>query len=137
MTNPQIPPPPPIEAIDDTVTINLGNINRGAALEAFQHELAGLLANIGDRATPATAKRSITLRVDFVPHADRVRVDTTFAVSSKLAAPETSKDAFYIGRTDKGDPIALDSDPRQMALWATPKPLEGKTIEFGAGKESR
>jgi hypothetical protein len=138
MTNAQIPTPPvPGEPADETATINLGNINRGAALEAFQHELAALLVNIGDRATPATAKRSITLRVDFVPHEDRVRVDTTFACTSKLAATETTKDSLYIGRTDRGDPIALDSDPRQMALWPTPKPIEGKTIEFGAGKESR
>lgn len=135
MTNPQIPTPGVVPG-DETATINLGNINRGAVLEAFQHELAGVLANIGDLATPATAKRSITLRVDFTPHSDRVRVDTTFAVTAKLAATETTKDSLFIGKTDRGEPIALDSDPRQMALWATPKPLEGKTIEFGAGKTS-
>lgn len=103
-------------AIDETATINLGNINRGAAVDAFERELAAVLANIRDRATPATAKRSIVLRVDFVPHDDRVKIDTMFICTSKLAPMEASGDVFFIGRTDDGRLVALDADPRQMAI---------------------
>lgn len=115
----------------DLATINIGNINEGAAIEAFNLELLKVLENIHDLSTSPTATRSIQLRVDFKPHSDRVQVDTEFRCASKLAPIETHKSKIYVGRTEEGALVAFDGDPRQMPLWTAPKPKEVKPIEFG------
>jgi hypothetical protein len=116
----------------EPAAVNLGNISKGAVLEGFAHELALVLTNIADLRTPATAKRSITLKVDFVPQVDRVKVDTTFSCTTKLAGMESCAGQMFIAKQQGGGFVALDEDPRQMVLWPAPKPLEGNTIEFKA-----
>lgn len=123
------------ERIANPARINLANISKGAALEAFQHELALVLDNIADTAAPATAKRSITLKVDFTPQADRVKVDTTFSCVTKLAGVETRAGQMYIARQEGGGFVALDEDPRQMTLWPAPERAESNTIEFKKEKD--
>ena len=115
---------------NDPAPVNLGNISKGAALEAFAHELALVLDNIADLSTPATAKRSITLKVDFTPAPDRVKVDTNFTVQTKLAGVEASAGLLFIARRQGGGFVALDNDPRQMALWPASEPAESTAIEF-------
>jgi hypothetical protein len=70
---------------EELLTVNIGNINEGAAVDAFDLELRKVLENIADLSTVATATRSITLRVDFKPESDRCKVHTEFVVSTKLA----------------------------------------------------
>lgn len=111
-------------------SINLGNINGGAAIEAFNLEIAKICANIQDRSTKAKDKRSILLQVDFEPDSDRVKIKTTFSCKTKLAGIEKHTGEIFIGRTQAGGFVALTSDPRQMNLWSEPKPQLQEPIEF-------
>lgn len=118
------------ESKQNLAAINLGNINEGAAVDAFDLELRKILENIADLSTVATATRTITLKVDFKPESDRCRVHTEFGVSSKLAGIEKHKSKIFVARTDDGALVALDSDPRQMGLWEAPKKSAPPVIEF-------
>jgi hypothetical protein len=115
----------------DVATINIGNINEGAAIEAFDLELRKILENIGDLSTPACATRAVKLEVIFKPHSDRCQVETEFRCTSKLAAIEKHQSKIFVGRTEEGAVVAFDADPRQMPLWSAPKPKEVKPLEFG------
>jgi hypothetical protein len=117
-------------SMTEPAPINLTNVSRGAALEAFAHDLGLVLENIADLTTSATAKRSITLKVDFTPTPDRVKVDTSFSCTTKLAGMDARPGQMFIARRQGGGFVALDDDPRQMALWPAPAPLESNTIEF-------
>ena len=97
--------------------VNLGNIARGAALEAFQHEFALVLRNITDPSTPATAKRSITLKVEFEPESDRVKVATKFSCTSRLADSMERAGEIYIVPGESGGIVALNDNPQQPGLW--------------------
>lgn len=115
--------------------INIGNINDGAVIDAFDIELRKVLANIVDLNTPATLTRSLMLRIDFKPHADRCTIDTEFKCSSKLQPIETHTGKVFLGKAEDGAVVAFDKDPRQMPLWSAPKPKEVPVIDFGkAGK---
>ena len=117
----------------EPVTINLGNINEGAAVAAFELEIGRVLANIIDMSTVATATRSIVLKVDFKPESDRLKVHTEFSVTTKLASIEKHKSKIFIAKTEDGGLVALDSNPHQMPLWETPKRAEPAVIQFQSG----
>ena len=119
----------------EAVTINLGNINEGAALDAFEMALMKVLENIGDLSTIATAPRAITLRVDFKPHSDRIKVETEFSVKTTLAGIEKHKSQIFVGRSEEGQAVAFDADPRQMPLWKVPKAPESPVIQFSNGSK--
>jgi hypothetical protein len=114
----------------EPASINIGNINEGAAIDAFDLELRKVLENIADLSTVATATRSITLKVDFKPESDRCKVHTEFSISAKLAGIEKHVSKIYVAKSDDGALVALDADPRQMPLWATPKRAEPPVIQF-------
>lgn len=120
----------PEQNLTDAVTINIGNINDGAAIEAFDLELRKVLENIADLSTVATATRSITLRVDFKPESDRCKVHTELSVSCKLAGIEKHIAKMFVAKTDQGALVALDADPRQMPLWTTPEKAQPPVIQF-------
>lgn len=124
---------PPAE---EPVTVNLGNINDGVALDAFALELRKVMENIADLSTVATATRSITFRFDFKPESDRCKVHTEFSASTKLAGVEKHISKMFVARTDDNALIALDADPRQMPLWETPKKSQPPVIQFGEKKPS-
>lgn len=119
----------------EPVSINLGNINEGAALDAFEVEIRKVLENIADLATVATATRPITLKVEFKPESDRCRVHTEFSVATKLAGIEKHKSKIFVAKTDEGAFVALDADPRQAVLWETPKHPATPVIKFATAKE--
>lgn len=118
----------------ELATINIGNINEGAMIDGFEIELQKALANIADLNTPATATRAVTLQLILKPHSDRIVIETEFRCACKLAPIETHKSKVFLGRTEQGGLVAFDGDPRQMPLWAPPKPAEApKPIEFRQG----
>jgi hypothetical protein len=111
--------------------INIGNINDGAMIQGFEIEFRKALENIADLNTPATATRSVTLKLVLKPHSDRITIETEFKCSSQLAAIETHKSKCFMGKTADGSFVAFDADPRQMPLWTAPAPKEvAKPIEF-------
>lgn len=113
-----------MDPMKDLVPIDFATVNEGAMMEGFGIELQKALANIQDINTPATATRSVTLKLILKPHSDRVVVETEFKCSSQLADIETHKSKLYLGNTDAGSPIAFDADPRQMVMFTAPKPKE-------------
>lgn len=117
-------------AEQEAVPVNIGNINDGAMIEAFDLEFRKALENIADLNTPATAARAVTLQLVLKPHSDRVTIETEFKASSKLAAIETHKSKCFMGKSEHGGLVAFTSDPRQMPLWSPPKPKEKSVIRF-------
>lgn len=120
---------------DAPLTINIGNICEGAALEAFDASLAKIIANIMDQNTEAKAKREMRLVISFHPKDDRTQINCQFDCSEKLAGmiPATSK--LFIGKDAEGGLHALTEDPRQMHIFTPPKPKEVPApIEFSAAK---
>jgi len=116
---------------EELVPINIGNINEGAMVQGFDIELQKALDNIADLNTPATATREVNLKLVLKPHSDRVKIETEFKCSCKLAPIETHKSEIFLGRSEEGVALAFDTDPRQMSLWTAPKPKETpQPIEF-------
>jgi hypothetical protein len=123
------------QRLTDAATINIGNINEGAAIDAFDLELRKVLENIADLSTVATATRSITLKIDFKPESDRCKVHTEFSISTKVAGIEKHVSKLFVAKTDEGALVALDADPRQMPLWESPKRAQPPVIQFAKSGE--
>jgi hypothetical protein len=126
------------EEKEELIPINIGNINDGAVIDMFDRELQSALKNINDLSTPATATRSITIRLDLKPHSDRCVIETTVSCSTKLAGVEKHNSKVFMGRTEDNSVIAFASDPRQMAFWTAPKPREeAPVIQFRAESQQQ
>jgi hypothetical protein len=112
------------QGIEAPITINIGNICDGAAVDAFEKKLAECLANICDLNTPATASRTVVLKVKLKPREDRVQINAEFTCSTTLPSfvPKTSR--LFVGRDDEGNLYGLTEDPRQIKLFQPPKPRE-------------
>lgn len=109
---------------EELIPINIGNINDGAVFDMFEREMARVWDNICDLSTPATATRSLTIKVEFKPHSDRCVIETEVASGCKLATIEKHKSKVFLGQTEDKALIAFASDPRQMPLWSTSKRKE-------------
>lgn len=115
--------------------ININTINEGAVVEGFEIEFRKALENIADPNTVATATRIVRLELILKPHSDRVVIETELKFITKLAGIETHKSKVFLGRAEEGGLIAFDGDPRQMPLWAPPKPKVAEPIEFRTGTD--
>lgn len=119
-----------MSAQEEPVPVNIGNINEGAMIEAFDIEFRKALENIADLNTPATATRAVVLTLQLKPHSDRITIETEFKAVSKLAPIETHKAKCFMGKSEDGVLVAFTSDPRQMPLWSPPKPKESPVLKF-------
>ncbi len=106
--------------------VNLANLGGGAAIERFEHELAKVLANMKDVNTDPKKPRSITLKVSFIPHGDRIGMSPVIDCTSKLASvPPVAAGSMFILKNDSGDLQAYSHDLRQDELFeeeAEPEP---------------
>lgn len=116
--------------MSESIPVNIGNINDGAMIEAFDLELRRALENIADLNTPATAKRTVVLQLTLTPHSDRVTIETEFRASSKLAPVEVHRSKCFMGKAEDGAMVAFTADPRQMPLWQTPRPKQTPVVQF-------
>lgn len=82
--------------IQEPITINIGNICDGAAVEAFEMKLRECLENICDLNTPATASRTITLKVKLKPREDRVQITSEFSCDVSLPSFEPKVSRIFI-----------------------------------------
>lgn len=114
----------------EIIPINFATINDGALIEAFEIELAKVLANIADCNTPATSTRSLTLKLVLKPQSDRIVILSEVHCSSSLAPIEKHESKIYLGKSTEGGLVAFDGDPRQMSLWTSPKATKPEPIEF-------
>jgi hypothetical protein len=105
--------------MDITNPVNLENICGGAPSELFDHELQQLLANIADINTDADKRRSITLKFDFKPLADRTGASISFSVNSKLVPVSAVKSTIFLGRKD-GKLAAYSPEANQVSMFDRP-----------------
>lgn len=126
------------DQIEEPITINIGNLCKGAIIDAFEKELQKCLDNIYDLDTPATTIRTITLKVKLKPDEARIKIQSEFSCDSSLAQPFPVTDVFFVGKDgETGKLYGLTSDPRQRSIvFEAPKPKEApKPIEFKAAAQ--
>lgn len=99
----------------DVEELSLATMLNGAVIERVDDELAKVLLNVVDPATPATAQRTVTLKLTFKPEKDRSMGSVAIAVSSKLADVEKMGTRLFISMTRVG-PVATEYNPNQPAL---------------------
>ena len=96
--------------------VTFDTIAHGAAAEKFQAELMRVLANIADPNTPAIKKRTISIKLAFLPNKDRSEAIITVDSSSTLVASQTCDTHVFIGR-HKGALVAIEHNPNQLGLF--------------------
>ncbi len=96
-------------------TVSISNLGDGALAELFDRELARVLENISDVNTESTAKREITLKVNFQPDVDRETSQVSIVATAKLAGSVGVSTRVYIG-TRGGEKVAVEFDPKQLNL---------------------
>ena len=120
--------------------INLEKLAGGAFAEKLNEALMEVAENIQDPNTLATAKRSITVSLNFTPSKYRNMVKTTVAVKTKLAAAEEIETQMIMGRNMRTGQIEFaeydGQIPGQMSLSdydPTEKP-EPQVVETAASE---
>lgn len=99
----------------DVEELSLATLLSGAVVERVDDELAKVLLNVVDPATPATAQRTVTLKLTIKPEKDRSMGSVLVAVSSKLAGVESMDTRLFISMTKAG-PVATEYNLHQPAL---------------------
>lgn len=82
--------------------IDLNKVANGAMLEMVNIELQKVFDNIADVNTKETAKRSITIQLDFNPDKNRTIVGTDITVKSKLVGRASTSTNFLVGEDSNG-----------------------------------
>jgi hypothetical protein len=118
------------KAISEPITINIGNVCDGAAVDAFELKLRECLENICDLNTPASATRTVTLKVKLKPREDRIQVATEFTCEASLASFEPKVARMFIGRDEEGHLYGLAEDPRQLTFFTPPAKKEAEVVKF-------
>ena len=100
--------------------INLETLAGGAFTEKLNEALMQVAENIQNPNTDAAAKRGITVNIKFAPNKTRQAVNTTIAVTTKLAATEAIDTQMVMGvniRTGEIEIAEYDGQIRgQMSL---------------------
>lgn len=97
--------------------LTLASIAGGAARELFQDELRAVVTNILDPNTEPRAKRELTVTVTITPDPeDRTMGRVNVRVTSKLGKRRPAATLVFFG-LQEGEPVALESDPRQPKLF--------------------
>jgi hypothetical protein len=118
--------------ISEPITINIGNVCDGAAVDAFELKLRECLENICDLNTPATAARTVTLKVRLKPREDRCQIAAEFTCEASLASFEPKVARMFIGRDEEGHLYGLKEDPRQLTFFTPAKKPEAPVVQFKA-----
>jgi hypothetical protein len=93
--------------------VSLAEIRSGAVEELFQSALGKVLANIDDVNTSEKAKRSIVIKLEFTPKADRTATNIDVKVDVKLAGNKPVETYMSI-KKDGAD--FLGFEPEQDAI---------------------
>jgi len=97
-------------------SLKLSNLGNGGVEELFGIELQRVLKDVMNPNTNAEAKRSITLKVDFVPDENRDIGETIINLSSKLAGSSFSTRVAF-GRDKTGKVEARELFSGQQTLF--------------------
>lgn len=102
--------------------ISLQELAEGAAGERWAHEFERLLDNALDHNRDATAKRSITLKIEVHPNEKRNGGSMAVVVDSKLAPLSRVSEEIHFGRhAETGTPVAVTFDPGQHDMFRAPE----------------
>ena len=80
------------------IDINILQLAQGAVQEKLDREFEKVFENIQDRNVKATAKRTITLKIDLVPDDVRQVVKTNVTATSKLAPTDPVTTTILTGK---------------------------------------
>ncbi len=96
--------------------VSLVNINGGAAVEMFDHELEKVMANISDINTGMGA-RSVTLKVTIKP-SDEGRTVVGYAIEAKSTTCGVApvKGVAHVRLDSRGKSYAQERNPNQPSL---------------------
>src|SRR5699024_930297 len=70
---------------DKNIDLPLSELAQGAIQEKLDYELQKVFDNIHDRNTKATDKRTVTIKLDFIPDDNRQTVNVDSSFTTKLA----------------------------------------------------
>lgn len=93
----------------------LETLREGAAVERFNDAIKVVFENMTDFNTDAKVRRSITLKVEFVPNEDRTRFKQVITCVPKLAPAKPVEGYGYIIQ-DKDGTHGLEYNPDQPEL---------------------
>lgn len=82
--------------------IDLNKVANGALLEMVNLESQKVFDNIADVNTKETAKRGITIQLDFTPDKQRNVINVEITVKSKLAGRVGTSTNFLVGEDSNG-----------------------------------
>lgn len=86
---------------------------RGAFLERADYEMAKVIENILDPNTKASAKRKLTITMDFSPDDDRQNIMVGFQVKSTLAPTNPARTTLFIaGEDSTGEAQVVEMAPQ-------------------------
>lgn len=78
--------------------LTLAEIDNGGAEELFARELRQVMQNIDDPSTDPTAKRKITLEIEFTPNQNRDMGVVEISAKSKMAPARSTGSSFVLRR---------------------------------------
>ena len=86
---------------------------RGAFMERADYEMARVISNILDPNTKASAKRKLTLTMEFTPDEDRENIVVGFQAKSTLAPTNPARTTLYIaGEDSTGEAQIVEMAPQ-------------------------
>jgi hypothetical protein len=100
---------------EEREALTLESMHQGAAVEMWGHALERVLANIEDPNT-STKPRKISLISKFTPSEDRSLVEIQLEVKTELAGQDAVKFAADVTLDEKGRPVAINRQSRQLKL---------------------
>lgn len=90
----------------ETREISILDVNGGVVRELTDREFAVIAANILDPNTTPKAKRSLTIKLEFMPKENRASMGMKISVTSKLAAVKPFESDLVIGGTESAPMVA-------------------------------
>lgn len=86
--------------------------SRGAVMERIDIEAKRILDNIQDMNTRATAKRTLTVKIEFIPSEDRINIITKAVASSKLEPLGCITSQMCMVADANGEPVWMEATPQ-------------------------
>ena len=85
---------------------------KGAFEERVDYEMNRVIDNILDNNTKATAKRKITLTIEFVPDDDRKMISVAVTAKSQLCPTNPVNTSLYITADNNGEMVVAEMVPQ-------------------------
>ena len=95
--------------------LGIDTLAKGAVIELGSEALKRVAANMADVNTDPTAKRKVTVTVEFSPYADRVGASIKVKVDTKLAGLNHAEGTMFIAKKG-GEWLPFGRDTRQLDL---------------------